>query len=292
MKTAAVLGASSMLGQALCKQLNGQGVEIIRIGRDDNADIKFDLADDKFNLSHVRHRADVFFHCAASFADDSEQGVAHNLRINAYSAATVARIAVQLGARQFVYAGTLSSATDFDSGRYSSYGLSKALAEQQLLWLLDKFGGQCCVLRFTHLYDTLGCCIQHQPWLGRIVVYAANGQTLNLPEALAIRNFLHVDDAAKMMLKAVAMKAAGVLNALNPQSLTMMAITQMAYQIFNNGGQYLVDASKGPFRALNYPKGEGCWNTLNYIPTITLEQTFSQIKQQGLSEQFGPMDVA
>lgn len=291
MRTAAVLGASSMLGQALCRLLNDQGVEVIRIGRDDNADIKFDLADDTFNLSDVHHCADVFFHCAASFADDSEQGVAHNLRINAYSALTVARIALQLGARQFVYAGTLSSAIDFDSERYSSYGLSKALAEQQLLWLLDKVGGQCCVLRFTQLYDTSGRCIEHQRWLGRVVVYSANGKTLNLPEASAVRNFLHVDDAAKMMFNAAKVKAAGVLNALHPQSLTMMEITQMAYQIFNNGGQYRVDVNKEPFRAVKYPIGEDCWNKLDYIPTMTLEQTFSQIKQQGLSEQFGPMDV-
>ncbi len=291
MKTAAVLGASSMLGEALCQQLTELGVVIIRIGRDENAHIKYDLADDNFILTQDGMTAEVFFHCAASFGDDSSQGITTNFRVNSYSAVTVARLVQQLGARQFIYAGTLSSAIDFDSERYSSYGFSKAIAEQQLIWLLNKERVQCCALRFTHLYDTFGRCIKHQPWLGRVVTYAAKGQTLNLPEASAIRNFLHVDDAAQMMLNVLKMKVVGVLNALHPESVTMMAITQMAYRIFDKGGQYRVDVSKGPFRAMNYPDGRDCWNRLSYTPRITLEQTFVQIKQNALFDHFGPMDV-
>jgi len=292
MKQVAVLGASSMLGKALCQQLAVQGVAVIRVGRDADADVQLDLADEDFVLPEEHIKAEIFFHCAASFGGEDEIGIAQNLKVNTNSALMVVRLAVKLGCSQLIYAGTLSSDPDFDSAGYSSYGLSKALAEQQYAWLLKRIGIIFCTLRFTGLYDTFGQCIRHQSWFGRAVTYAAKGAELHLPEASAKRNYLHVDDAAYMLLKAATRRVVGVFNALHPHTITMLEFVSLAYQIFQRGGRYQCDFTKTPFRDIHYPEGNRCWESLEYVPQITLEKTFMHIKQHGLDDRFDSFSLS
>lgn len=292
MKQVAVLGASSMLGQALCQQLVEQNISVIRIGRSSDSDIQFDLSGDNVDFSKIQLKADTFFHCAASFGGDDDAGIALNLKVNAHSALKVTLLSTQLGCQRFIYAGTLSSRSDFDPSGYNSYGFSKALAEQQFTWLLKKSGIDFCSLRFTHLYDTFGLCRKHQPWFGRAVAYAAKGAQLELPDASALRNFLHVDDAAQFLLLAAEAEITGVFSAVYPHSVSMSELIGMAYRVFDRGGQYRTNEKKLPFRQFQYPDGNDCWELLNFWPGISLEQTFTQVKLLGLENKFGPLDVS
>lgn len=292
MKQVAVLGASSMLGMALCRLVESQGITVIRIGRSPNSDIQMDLADSNFFNSKVDLMADAFFHCAASFYGEDSVGVVKNFSVNSHSALMVAQLAAQLGCKKMIYAGTLSSAQDFDPVGYGSYGFSKALAEQQFMWLLGKANIRFCSLRLPQLYDSFGECIKHQAWFGRAVAYAAKGVQLKMPEASAERNFLHVDDAARLLFLASQQQLDGILNAVHPHSISMQGLVELAYQIFDRGGSIQYDCAKVPFRELRYPKDRSCWDLLGDGPATSLEETFIKIKLQGLENKFGPLDVS
>ncbi|WP_049630801.1 NAD(P)-dependent oxidoreductase [Cellvibrio sp. pealriver] len=290
MKQVAVLGANSMLGQALCQQLAGKNISVIRIGRSSDSDIQFDLSGDNVDLSKIQLKADTFFHCAASFGGDDDAGIALNLKVNAHSALKVALLSTQLGCQKFIYAGTLSSRPDFDPSGYNSYGFSKALAEQQFTWLLKKSGIDFCSLRFTQLYDTFGRCIRHQLWICRAIAYAAKGADLNMPSASAARNFLHVDDAARMLRHAAVNDVTGIFDAIYPQTIAMQELVELAYKVFNRGGRYQCDPAKVPFREVVYPDGASCWRALSFVPEISLENTFATIKSMNLEGNFGSVD--
>lgn len=290
MKTAAVIGARSMLGAQLVARLQHRGVQTISVGRTETDDIAFDLAAGPAKVSD-NLTADVLFHCAASFAADDPSGVKQNFAANASSAVHVAELARSLQVRAVVYAGSLSSDETLDAAPLTSYGLSKQIAEQVLEWSSQKLGFRFCSLRFSQLYDIEGRCCLHQPWMGRIVAYASRGLDIRMPASHGTRNFLHVRDAADMMIRAVEANVAGVCNALHPEAMTCDAIAAIAYETFGLGGSVVIAAEKAPFRRVNFPDGGETLSKLGMPPLIAMRDGIGMIRSAGTAEAFGPMDV-
>lgn len=290
MKTAAIIGARSMLGSQLVACLGSVGVKTISVGRAATDDISFDLAGGAAEAPDGL-TADVLFHCAASFADDSPSGVQQNFAANAASALHVAELAKQLQADAIVYAGSLSSDAILDAAPLTSYGLTKQLAEQILEWSSQKLGFRFCSLRFSQLYDVDGRCCTHQPWLGRIIAYASHGLDIRMPASHGVRNFLHVRDAAEMMVRAAETNASGVRNALHTEAITCDGIAEIAYETFALGGNVVIATEKAPFRKLNFPDGSQTLTELGMRPLIAMRDGIAMIKSAGTAEAFGPMDV-
>lgn len=291
MKTAAVIGARSMLGRELIRRLVALDIAVLTVGRSGEDDIHFDLTGGTFEASG-QHRADTLFHCATAFADDSGPGVRENFSVNAASAVSVGELAASLGARTLVYAGTASSDRALDPCNFGSYGLTKAIAEQFLGWAMQKQGGRFCSLRFPQIYDTEGLCCRHQPWFGRIVAYTSRGQDIRMPPSLGSRNFLHVDDASKLMIRAATVQeASGELNVTHPQSLTLQQIAEIAYEVFGHGGRVVSAAEKTPFRAVHFADGRSTFRLLDLEPMIDMRRGLAMISAAGTATAFGPMDV-
>src|SRR5690606_36666575 len=116
--------------------------------------------------------------------------------------------------------------------------------------------GRFCSLRLPQLYDVMGRCCRHQPWLGRIVAYASRGTDLNMPISDGVRNFMHVQDAARLLIQAWQQGTEGVWDVVHPEPLNYLQIAQCAYDVFGAGGRIKIAPDKQPFRALNLPSGE------------------------------------
>jgi nucleoside-diphosphate-sugar epimerase len=291
MKRVGVLGSSSMLGRALCKLLNNSGIEVLTIGRNSSCDLQFDL--NSATDTSYSQNFDVLFHCAASFADDSPIGAANNFQQNSYSVNRVLKLMESSNCSQLVYAGTLASAVDFDPAGYTSYGLSKCIAESQFGWSLNKGSSLFCSLRFTHLIDDDGDCIRHQPWFGRVIAYAGSGNSLGLPDSLGPRNFLHVQDAAELMIRAAFQKLQGVFPVISVEFWLMHQLADLACRIFSKGGSWHLNTEKTPFRRFNYPAhSDDLWSLLNYKEKMTMENYLRHLTELNSIHQFGPLDVS
>ncbi|KRD69871.1 NAD(P)-dependent oxidoreductase [Ensifer sp. ENS10] len=290
MKTAAIIGTRSMLGGQLVARLRNMGVETISVGRAKTDDIFFDIEGGSAKAPDGL-TADVLFHCAASFADDGPSGTQQNFAANAASALHVAELAKRLQTRAVIYAGSLSSDATLDAAPLTSYGLTKQLAEQMLEWSSQKLGFRFCSLRFSQLYDVEGRCCAHQPWMGRIIAYASRGLDLRMPASHGVRNFLHVQDAADMMIRAAETGISGVCNAVHTEAMTCDRIAEIAYETFGLGGNVVIAAEKAPFRKVNFPDGAETLAELGMPPLITMRDGIAMIKSAGTAEAFGPMDV-
>lgn len=287
-----VVGATSMLGREIVRQLSADGVEVIRAGRDPESDIVIDLGSGKKPRCRIECRADVILHCASAFGPDSVDGVRENLRVNVAGCADVLEIAQLSGARKTVYAGTLSSDPSVDPGQgLNSYGLTKAEAERVLDWGMNRSGGEFCSLRLTQLWDTEGMCCAHQPWFGRIVAYASRGLGLRMPTALGPRNFMHVSDAARLMILAARGALRGVYVASHPDCVELPWLADEAYRLFNQGGSIEIDRTKTPFRKVSYPDAADLFNALDFRPRITPAHGLTLIRDAGTANRFGPVDV-
>ena len=249
----------------------------------------FDLLAPEVGDAAAAHPVDVFFHCAASFAGDDDAGTRQNFRVNAESALAIVALLATMQCRHLVHAGTVSSYAT--GAELSSYGLSKAHAEDWLAWWLGRQDGLFCSLRFGQLYDTEGRCCAHQPWFGRIVAYTARGLALRLPPESTLRSFLHVDDAVTLLLAAADARLEGVWPACHPTRMSYVDIARLASATFAQRGSIEVDASKRPFRAMPVEDSQALFDRLAIPPLRTLREGFERIRADGTAGRFGPMDV-
>jgi nucleoside-diphosphate-sugar epimerase len=292
-KTVAVIGSGSMLGTELVEQLRAVGVVVLCIGRSADCDITLDLDKTLGALPATAPAVDAIFHCAAAFAGDSDEGRVANGRVNALGCFDVLRLMAHLQCSTCIYAGSLYSTVGVEAQGRSSYGLSKALGEQVLAWgLMERqAGGVFCSLRFPQLYDVEGRCCRHQPWFGRIVAYASRGMDLHMPAPGGARNFLHVRDAARLLMQAWQEGVSGIWDIVHPESLDYWQIAQCAYGVFGSGGHIEIAQTKQPFRALNLPAGDALFDRLGMWPEIGMEQGLKMIRDTDCADAFGPLDV-
>lgn len=289
MKRAAVIGSRSMLGRQLVERLRASGIETITVGRQASDDIHFDL-EGTFRLDTERS-VDWLFHCAASFGDDGAEGIRLNFRTNAASALAVAELAKRFGSGALVYAGSVSSDEALAPADLPSYGLSKRICEEILSWSLARQEIRFCSLRFAQLYDVEGRCCAHQPWFGRTIAYTSRGLDMRMPRSLGVRNFVHVQDAANLMIRAATGMAGGILNVTHPHSATSDEIAEMSYDVFGRGGKVVIAPEKQPFRRVVFPDSAATFELLGLTPTITIEEGIRMIRDARTDEAFGPMDL-
>lgn len=291
MKTAAIIGADSMLGRELTAQLRSQGVQVIRIGRAPGQDIVFDLAVPLNQAICKGRTADVVFHCASAFAGDDCEGSRINFLINSVGCLNVLALMEQLECNACLYAGTVFSIERCESSPITSYGLSKAQAEQILEWGITRKRGIFCSLRLSQLYDTEGLCCTHQPWFGRIIAYASRGLDLRLPPSAGVRNFVHIVDAARLMIRAAMLGLKGTWPLCHSELMDNAQIAEIAYREFGHGGRIVIDHGKKPFRPLYFPAEHSVFELLGDQPRISMAEGIAMIHHSGRAEHFGPMDV-
>lgn len=290
-RSALVIGATSMLGRELTSLLRAKGYHIIRCGRSEECELYLDLGADALPAVIQKMWVDVVFHCAAAFGDDSWAGCRLNEKINAAGSYLVAELTVNLNSEMLVYAGSISSYFPPNSP-VTSYGSSKARGEDILEWSLVGKEIGFTSLRLPQLYDEVGECCKHQPWFGRIVAYANAGKTLRMPGGAAKRNFLHVRDAAMIMLTVAQKKMQGRFPACVLESESYEAIARQAYEVFGNGGDIEIAHEKKPFREVFIPESQKTYKLLECAPQINMREGLQLIKERGVVNNFGPMDVA
>ncbi|WCH22657.1 NAD-dependent epimerase/dehydratase family protein [Aeromonas salmonicida] len=289
-----VLGGRSMLGLKLRQLLEARGHQVWLVGRGQDDDFWLELGASRDIELPAGFKADVLFHCAASFSDDSLEGIGQNISVNVAACHQVLELARAAGIFALVYAGTIGS--DFElleAGQQpNSYTLSKAQAEQWLQMGMRLQGGSFCSVRLTQLWDDEGLCCVHQPWVGRIIAYASRGMDLNMPVSLGPRNFLHVEDAATLMLLAAENRLSGIYPACAQVSIDMFTLALRAFSLFNAGGKVTLDSSKKPFRHVKFSEDFTLYKRLGYFPKIAILDDISRIKSAKTAPAFGPMDVS
>lgn len=288
--TVILLGATSMLGREVARQLELAGMRVLRAGRGADNEIVSDLASTALPKFSYPSRADVLIHCAAAFGDDSEEGITKNLQVNVAGCTHAIAIANGYGVRKIVYSGSVSSSL-LGGEAEKSYGFSKAEAERILGWYAQRAGLQFCSLRLSQLWDTEGRCCIHQPWFGRIVAYASHGQILRMPPAEGPRNFIHVSNAARLLIEAARSDLQGVHDACHPEDIDMLALAKGACEIFDAGGTVEIDPGKVSFRRIGFPHGYDIFTKLNMRAPLALPQALTIIRDAGTASLFGPMDV-
>ncbi|WP_252273080.1 NAD-dependent epimerase/dehydratase family protein [Pseudomonas subflava] len=291
MPRALVVGPSSMLGSRLSEHLRARGWQVIGAGRSAGCEIPLELGAEVLRTDFPQIEADVLFHCAAAFGDDSPEGAWLNDRVNVLGAHQILALARSAGCRQIVYAGSTSSARREGEVFASSYGASKARAEGVLAWGLALSGRAFVSLRFAQLYDERGDCIRHQRWFGRIISYARSGRVLRLPPGDAPRNFVHVRDAVAVMVAAAEAGVEGVVHVCHPLDESYAEIAHQACAVFGGGARVEIAQEKTPFWPAYFPPASPEVAALG-VTFMSMAEGLRSIRDGGYAARFEVFDVA
>jgi len=105
------------------------------------------------------------------------------------------------------------------------------------------------------------------------------------------RNFLHVSDAARLIIRAAEINLNGCWPACHTESLDIYQIAEIAYREFGRGGRIVIDSKKKPFRSVSYPSDLSLFEHLQDKPQISMAEGIAMIHRNNYAEHFGPMDV-
>lgn len=284
-----MVGASSMLGKRLITVLNTSGIEVITCGRDKSNDIILDLSSSKNIEFSDNANANYIFNCAASFENDSVHGFKINEQINSSGCATLVQLAMAFNCKNFINVGTIFSEIRKGSNyKLNSYAFSKLRGEQLLERLLLDTEINFCSIRLPQLIDEYGECVKHQKWFGRIIFNAFNGTDLIMPSHKSVQNFMHVKDAAMALKAALESDLSGVFHLSHPENISYQKIATIAYELFSNGGQVIMDKTKAPFFRYYFPKSLKNYNKIKFFPESNVSDCIQEIIRLKTGQNYEP----
>ncbi|MDA7490996.1 NAD(P)-dependent oxidoreductase [Synechococcus sp. AH-707-M23] len=294
--TAVIVGHTSMLGVALKHQLDQVGEPYLTAGRSADSDIYFNLSVQPPTLSKFPTflpSIDTIYYLPSSFESDNCSGFNKNLLVNSAGVGYAVMLAELFKPKALIYSGTISSYSGFDPYRgLSSYGLTKRIAEELLDWCANKFGFRFASVRFSQLFDDAGMCISHQPWIGRIIRYAFEKDALYMPSSEGKRNFLHVQDASRLLLDVSRnSELSGILNGCSTQQHSYTELAHTAFSFNECIDRLHISSTKQPFRPICLPEEKTLYELLNQEAMISPSTWIQNISTLKSWSSFGPMDV-
>lgn len=231
-----VFGARGFLGRAVVATARGAGLVVVGVGRGGDVDITCDVGNPgalERALSDAEPSAVVNCAVRVEFGDAS---LAELFPVNALAPGVMAAWCRRASAH-LVHASTtlvhgaraelIEPSTPFKPD--TVYGHSKLIAEE----LVDGAGCDAAVIRLCGIYGAGG---PGHLSLNRVIDAARAGSPPTVTgRGTARRNYIHVDDAALVLVDAVRRRLVGVHLAAGPETLTIASMMQIVCDVLLPG---------------------------------------------------------
>lgn len=112
-----------------------------------------------------------------------------------------------------------------------------------------------------------------------------------MPASNGPRNFMHISDAARLIIRAAEQRLEGTHAVTYQGEIDLYDFAISAFRVFGQGGGPVIDPSKTPFRSIAYPRNIEIFRHLGCQPEISPEKSLELIRDAGTADRFGPMDV-
>jgi UDP-glucose 4-epimerase len=248
--TALVTGSSGFIGRALVAHLRACGKRVVALGRATSA---LPPAERQFRLEAVSaalivealrgEAADVVFHCAAYGIRPQDRDRAQMFHANVEGTGAWVEAAAAMGARAFVYAGSSSEygpVMKAERIRESHpldasdlYGASKAAGGRWGAALARSLG---LPFQWVRLFGVFGPGEAPHRLLPYLHERLSRGERVDLTSGLQWRDLLHVEDAAKGLLRAAEIALEGRLGPFNLCTGEPVTVRAMAEEVARQMG--------------------------------------------------------
>jgi len=273
-----IVGGDSMIGQRIQQRLIIHH-EVYSTSRRDGAKFFLDLLSGETHLPPDAS-FDCVIHCAASFEPNTFEGASVNEQVNSTGAFHVAKLAVQTGCRLVINLSSISTMKHPDNGYFGSYGLSKQHGDENLQWACEQHGIDYVSLLPSQVYDETGDFRRHQQMLYRILDLARAGNEVVLFGSRdVLRNFLHVDDLAEVIVRVIDNPVTGRYPCVSPWTQPLSEVARLAFAAFDQPASVVFDRSKPDLPTVYIPSNTSLYDKIDFEPIITLEKGFRQYRR-------------
>lgn len=277
-----IVGSSSSIGYSICEYLEHLG-QVKFAGRQ-NADFFCDLThwDTK---PTVTESFDVVVHVAADFGGTATEDFIRAELVNAVGTLSVCRLAEDCHAKHLILLSSISATYRPGDPYYGIYALSKKHAEEAALLFCSERSLALTILRPSQVYDAQGKCRKHQPLLYSMADKAQAGENIYLYGTHdPLRNYLYLEDLAKVCSRVVETRTTGVFDCVHPQNPRLSEVAGAAFLAFANGGSVQFQADKPNLLDLPSTTNSSLYEEIGFFPLVDIKQGFERIRQFRVSE--------
>jgi len=270
-----LVGGMSALGKVLIPVL-GDETEVITAGRS-NCDIHMDLGE-VMNPIRLPIGIDVVIHMAAHFGGKTSEEIVEAEKVNVIGTLRLCQASVQTGVKHFVFISSIYSQMHPQSDFYSIYALSKKHAEEAVLFFCNNHQMHLTILRSAQLYGSTNDFGRHQPFLYAIADKAEKGEDIVLNgKNDALRNFLHADDLAQIVLRVVLKTVTGIYSCQFPTNTSISAIAKAAISAFKSTGKVSFLEGKEDIKNNVFLIEDTLYREINVYPRIDIDEGMRMI---------------
>jgi nucleoside-diphosphate-sugar epimerase len=249
-----LVGAHSTLGRVLHGHL-AAFAEVITAGRS-GCDVTLDLAGDAA-LAAIPAGLDAVVNCAADFGGSDGAAMLRAQAVNVAGLLKLCMACTNAGAGQLLHVSSIFAELAPVSPFFSVYALSKRHGDEAAQLYAATHGLALAIVRPAQIYGVGEAYRRNQPFLYTLIDRAEAGADIVIyGRNDALRNFIHVDDLARLLALAVQQRLRGLYRCVAPENLRYSQIAQAAIDAFGGTATLRFDATKAdipdnPFNADN-----------------------------------------
>ncbi len=263
-----ITGDTGLLGRQCALRLHGEH-EVTGLSRSEGFDITRWETLGRLCDAHF----DVIVHCAAAFEDDSIEGWLTNEATNSLGTLQVCRLALATGCRRILLVSTVFAHDGPENAHLNAYGLSKLHGEQNCARFCDQSGIGLGILRFGPLYDSNGSGEKHQRLLYSLIRDVRAGRDVTLWGTRdATRNYLHVEDAAEVVRRALDNVRRGMLTCVSPETVRLTELVRLIASAAGTSPQVRWLPEKGDIPDVYAPYDTASYRAIAFAPQVSLAE--------------------
>lgn len=263
-----IIGGTSNLAHALMPVLV-EFAEVITAGRT-GCDVHLDLSDPVENIELPKD-IDVVINTAANFGGNSFEEMVQAETVNVLGVLKICQVCAQAQIKQLVLISSIYACLDNSSPFYSIYSLSKKHSDEVAQLYSSIAGLPLTILRPSQFYGVGEAFRKHQPFLFTIIDKAMNNEDIVLYGSNdALRNFIHVEDVARIIALVIQLKIMGVFACMNHKNVSYSEIAVAAIDAFGSKSTIRFMKEKADIPDNIFELDDSLFRMIDYYPQISI----------------------
>jgi nucleoside-diphosphate-sugar epimerase len=263
-----VVGGTSSLACVL-KPVLSEFAEVITAGRA-GCDVHFDL-NDPVEKIELPNNIDVVINTAANFGGKSFEEMYQTESLNVLGVLKLCQSCTKAQIKHLVLISSIFACLDKSSPFYSIYSLSKKHSDEVAQLYSSVFGLPLTILRPAQFYGVGEAYRNHQPFLYTIIDKAENGEDILIYGSNdALRNFIHVEDVAKVVALVIRRKIEGTYSCMNVQNVSYSEVAAAAIDAFGSKSTIKFVKEQPDIPDNIFDLDDSLFRLIDYYPQISI----------------------
>jgi len=256
------------LAQALDQTLS-KFAEVITAGRE-GCDAHLDLSDPAETIALPKD-IDVVINTAASFGGKRFNEMFMTEDVNVLGVFKLCQACTKAQINHLVLISSIFAQLDMSSPFYSIYSISKKHSDELAQFYSSSFGLPLTIIRPSQYYGVGEAQRKHQPFLSAIIDRAANNEDILIYGSNdALRNFIHVEDVAKIIALAIQRKVEGLFTCTNITNVSYTEVATAAIEAFGSTSTIRFVKEQPDIPNNIFELDDSLFHLINYYPQISI----------------------